>query len=112
MSIACFKAQLSFTFVQDSSTLGRAPVGLNTATKADAIDPRISIALDIISRVCDDPENLVQDVLREEQGHKVCVKRLHCWKLSLICAHVAIKSHSVQLLHTEIKHYCSTSVPP
>ena len=93
MSIACFRPQLSFTFVQDSSILGKTPVGINTATRTDAIDPRISIALDIISRVCDDPENLVQDVLREEQGHKVCVKRLHCWQLLLICLHVAIKSH-------------------
>ena len=91
--------------------MGKAPVGINTAIKTDAIDPRISIALDIISRVCDNPENLVQDVLREEQGHKVCVKHLHCWQPLLICVQVAIKSHSMQLLHTEIKHYCSTSVP-
>ena len=57
--------------MQEFDSLITAPVGTSTAARTDAIDPRISIALDIISRVCDDQETLVQDILREEQGHKV-----------------------------------------
>lgn len=45
-----------------------------TETDADAnthfIDPRVSIALDIICQVCDQHEDFVQDMLREEQGFK------------------------------------------
>ena len=86
--------------MQDFNALITAPVGTNSAARTDTIDPRISIALDIISRVCDDQENLVQDILREEQGHKVC------FKISLLKATVLIFVHaccsqisSVQILH-------------
>ena len=59
------------TSVQEFESLITAPVGTSAAARTHAIDPRISIALDIISRVCDDQDTLVQDILREEQGHKV-----------------------------------------
>lgn len=93
MSITGFKSQQFFTCLQDFNALITTPVGTSTAARTDTIDPRISIALDIISRVCDNQEKLVQNILREEQGHKVCFKCLCYKQFSLICAHVTIESH-------------------
>ena len=94
MSVACFKAWQSFTSVQELNSLITASVGTSTATKTHAIDPRISVALDIIQRVCDGQETLVQDMLRQEQGHKVWFKYLHYSQFLVICVHdLAVKFH-------------------